>query len=310
MAKDDRQDNGCGISPGAGDAGDYRVFDRRAVRRNRERAAAGFDDHAFLIREIADRMAERLMEINRPFARALDLGSHDGAMIGHLRRRGSELVVATDLAPAFAATLAAPRLVADEELLPFADDSFDLVTSVLSLHWANDLPGTLLQVRRALRPDGLFLGAIFGAETLRELRQAFLEAESLIEGGVSPRVSPFTDIRLAGALMQRAGFALPVVDSDTITVTYPDALSLMRDLKGMGEANAHLERRQGFTRRRTLMTVAEAYHARHGLPDGRIPATFQILYLTGWKPHEGQQKPLRPGSGKVSLTQVLGNRAG
>lgn len=305
MAKDDEKDN-AGGSPGTG--GDFRVFDRRAVRRNRERAAADFQDHAFLIHEVADRMAERLMEINRPFLRALDLGSHDGTMAGRMRQRGSQFVVATDMARDFAAALPTPRLVADEELLPFADDCFDIVTSVLSLHWVNDLPGTLLQVRRALRPDGLFLGALFGAETLRELRQAFLEAEALIEGGVSPRVSPFTDIRLAGALMQRAGFALPVVDSDTITVTYSDALSLMRDLKGMGEANAHLERRHGFTRRRTLMTVAEAYHARHALPDGRVPATFQILYLTGWKPHESQQKPLRPGTGKVSLTEVLGSK--
>lgn len=308
MAKDDEKDNARRGAP-RGDAGsDFRVFERRAVRRNRERAAADFQDHAFLIHEVADRMAERLMEINRPFERALDLGSHDGTMATLLRQRGSRFVVATDMARDFATALPPPRVVADEEFLPFGADCFDIVTSVLSLHWVNDLPGTLLQVRNTLKPDGLFLGALFGAETLRELRQAFLEAESLIEGGVSPRVSPFTDIRLAGALMQRAGFALPVVDSDTITVTYSDALSLMRDLKGMGEANAHLERRPGFTRRRTLMTVAEAYHARHALPDGRIPATFQVLYLTGWKPHESQQKPLRPGSGKVSLTQILGSK--
>src|SRR5690606_15522979 len=144
---------------------------------------------------------------------------------------------------------------------------FNLVTSALSLHWTNDLPGALLQIRRALRPDGLFVGALLGGETLKELRQAFLEAESAIEGGVSPRISPFTDVRLAGSLLQRAGFALPVADADSLTVTYRDVFALMHELQGMGEANVHVGRRRGFTRRRTVLAAAEAYHAAHALPD-------------------------------------------
>lgn len=288
---------------------DITVFDRRNLRRHRERAVAGFADHAFLVEEVADRIAERLDDINRPFAHALDLGSHHGPLGRALQaRRGHESLISTDLAHGFARESAGLRVVADEEMLPFAPASFDLVTSALSLHWVNDLPGALLQIRAALRPDGLFLGALLGGETLRELRQAFLEAEAAIEGGVSPRVSPFADVRQAGALLQRAGFALPVADADMVTVTYSDAFALMRDLKGMGEANVHLGRRRGFTNRRTIVAAAEAYHATHALPDGRIPATFQVIYLTGWAPHESQQKPLRPGSATTRLADALGVR--
>jgi SAM-dependent methyltransferase len=190
-------------------------------------------------------------------------------------------------------------------MLPFADASFDLVVSGLSLHWVNDLPGALIQVRRALRPDGLFLAALLGGDTLIELRQALVEAETEVEGGASPRVSPFLDVREAGALLQRAGFSLPVVDLDTITVTWPDALALMKDLRGMGEANAVLERKKSFTRRGTLLSAAAGYQARHGDAEGRIPATFQIVYLTGWAPHDSQQRPLRPGAATSRLADAL-----
>jgi len=175
-------------------------------------------------------------------------------------------------------------VVADEEWLPFASARLDLVLSSLSLHWVNDLPGTLIQIRRALKPDGLFLAAMLGGETLRELRHALLEADLAKEGGASPRVSPFVDVRDAGDLLQRAGFVLPVADSDTLTVTYDDPLRLMRDLRGMGETNATHERRDRFSRRATFSRAADIYRQTFAAADGRVPATFQVIYLTGWTP--------------------------
>jgi len=190
--------------------------------------------------------------------------------------------------------------------LPFGAGRFDLVLSLLSLHWVNDLPGALAQINRSLKPDGLFLGCLLGGDTLSELRAAWMAAEIEVEGGASPRVSPFVDVRDAGALLQRAGFALPVVDSDVIRVSYGDPLSLMRDLRWMGESNAVRTRRTGFTRRQTLMRAAEIYVERFGR-DGRLPATFQVITLTGWHPDQiAQPQPLRPGSGQQSLADVLG----
>jgi SAM-dependent methyltransferase len=215
-------------------------------------------------------------------------------------------IVTTDLAPEMLAQTKGLRVCADEEQLPFADKSFDLIISALSLHWVNDLPGALIQIRRALVPDGLFMGAMFGGETLTELRQALAEAEIECEGGLSPRVSPFADLRDMGGLLQRAGFALPVVDSDRVTVTYGNPLKLMAELRGMGETNALIERRRTPMRRTTLMRAAAIYSEKFGLPDGRIPATFEITMLAGWSPHESQQKPLRPGSAKAKLADVLG----
>ncbi len=297
---------------------DMQVFDRRIHRLRRMRAAGIFAEHDFLLTEVAEQLTDRLQDINRHFPLALDLGTHTGILTRSLLSTGkASRVIATDFAHNFIRDVAGKTphinsdtiaVETDEEALPFAAQSFDLITSALSLHWVNDLPGALFQIRNCLKPDGLFMAAILGGETLKELRDAFLEAEVAIEGGVSPRVSPFTDVRLAGGLLQRAGFALPVVDVDTITVTYTDAFALMRDLQGMGETNVHLERRRGFTRRRTLVAMAEAYHARHAFPDGRIPATFQIIYLTGWAPHDSQQKPLRPGSAKMRLADALGVR--
>ena len=286
------------------------VFDRAAVRRHRDRAAAGFAGYDFLVREAAERLADRLEDVTRSFPVALDLGCHDG-LLGRLLagRGGIEVLVQGDLSPSMAAAAAAeerPALAADEEALPFAPASFDLIVSVLSLHWVNDLPGALLQIRQALKPDGLFLGALLGGETLHELRRALLRAESEIEGGASPRCSPVVDLRDAGALLQRAGFALPVADLDRITVTYDEPLKLMRDLRGMGEANATRDRRRGFTRRETLLRAAANYQEDCGRVDGRLPASFEVITLTGWAPHASQQQPLRPGSASQRLAEALG----
>jgi len=284
-----------------------RVFDRQSVRRNRARAAPGLDAAGFLYREVADRLADRLDDIRRVFPTALDLGCHAGEFGRALGGRGGiETLVQADLSPEMAVRAGANALACDEELLPFAPASLDAVFSSLSLHWVNDLPGALIQIRRALKPDGLFLAALFGGETLVELRQAWLEAEIAVEGGAGPRVSPFADLRDAAGLLQRAGFALPVADSDRLTVTYPDALSLMREVKAMGEANAVVERRRTPTRRETLAAAAALYQQRFADADGRIPASFQIIYLTGWAPSEIQQKPLRPGSAAHRLADALG----
>ncbi|HUC60566.1 MAG TPA: methyltransferase domain-containing protein [Alphaproteobacteria bacterium] len=294
---------------GEGDESAIRVFDRRMVRRHRERAAQARTGHDFLWREVAERLVDRLADTTRRFPDALDLGCHDGTLAKALAASGDakvERLVACDLAPAMAARAGGLAVVADEELLPFAPMSFDLVLSNLSLHWVNDLPGALIQARLALKPDGLFLAALLGGETLFELRAALIEAESEVEGGVSPRISPFADVRDAGSLLQRAGFALPVVDRDEIAVTYPDALALMRDLRNMGETNAVAARRRGFTRRATLLRAAAIYAQRFARPDGRVNATFQAIYLTGWAPHETQQKPLRPGSARARLADALG----
>jgi SAM-dependent methyltransferase len=288
------------------------------VRAHRERAARRFADHDFLFREAAERLCERLDDVSRVFPRALDLGARTGVLAPLLAPRGGiETLIHCDLSPAMMrAARARPCgregpsravVVADEEFLPFAEGSFDLIVSCLALHWTNDLPGALVQARRALKPDGLFLAALLGGETLVELRQALLDAELAETGGAGPRVSPFADLRDAAALLQRAGFALPVADSDTITVEYDNALDLMRDLRGMGEANAVVERRKDFSRRSTLLRAAAIYEDRFGKPaTGRMPATFQILTLTAWAPAPGQPQPLRPGAAAHRLAGALG----
>lgn len=286
-----------------------RVFNRRAVRRHRDRAAATLAGHDFLFVEVAARLAERLDEVRRTFPVAVDLGCHTGQLGAALQGRGGiGTLIQCDLSPAMAARAPGLRIAADEEVLPFADASVDAVFSCLGLHWVNDLPGTLAQVRRCLRPDGLFLAAMLGGETLRELRRALADAEIAEEGGLSPRVSPFADVRDVGGLLQRAGFALPVVDSETITVSYPDSLKLMADLRGMGEANAVLERRQTFLRRATLAAAGARYRALYAGADGRLPATFQVITLTAWAPHASQQRPLRPGAARARLADALGTR--
>ncbi len=286
-----------------------RIFDPKAVRQHRMRAAAALEGAEFLFDECAERLADRLGDINRRFPRALDLGCRGGHLRLHLPgQAGIEWLVEADPVPSFAARATPPRIVADADMLPFAAGSFDLVMSALVLHWINDLPGALLQLRHALKPDGLFLASLFGSETLTELRQALIEAESELEDGASPRVSPFADARDLAALLQRAGFALPVVDSDQIEVTYRDALGLMRDLRAMGESNALTTRRKNFTRRATLFRAAAIYEARYAQPDGRISARFEIATLTAWAPHASQPQPLRPGSAEARLSDALGTR--
>ena len=284
------------------------VFDRRAVRIHRDRAAGRISMHDFLLREIASRLIERLEDVKRDFPVALDLGCHTGEL-GHALRDHDkiEFAVSCDLSPAMVSKAGGPRVAADEESLPFGKGSFDLIISLLSLHWVNDLPGTFLQIHSSLKPDGLFLGAMLGGQTLKELRQALAEAEIAAEGGLSPRISPFADVRDAGDLLQRAGFALPVADSETLTVVYPDPLKLMTDLRGMGETNATIERRKSFTRRATLLDGLARYRSAFENTDGTVPATFQVIYLSGWSPHESQPKPLKRGSARTRLADALGN---
>ncbi|MGE5547085.1 MAG: methyltransferase domain-containing protein [Solirubrobacterales bacterium] len=288
---------------------DHRIFDRALVRKRRDRAAANFASHDFLVREAAERIADRLLDVTRTFPVALDLGCHTGELAATLMGRGGiQTLVQADLSPAMAGRAAAnghPSLAADEEWLPFADASFDLVMSVLSLHWVNDLPGALVQIRRVLKPDGLFVGALLGGETLKELRQALSEAEIAEEGGLSPRVSPFADVPDVGRLLQRAGFTLPVADSETLTVRYGDPMRLMADLRGMGETNAVADQRKGLTRRATLFQALSRYAALFLGEDGRMPATFQIVTMTGWAPHPSQPQPLKPGSATQSLAAAL-----
>ncbi|WP_460021644.1 methyltransferase domain-containing protein [Magnetospira thiophila] len=282
------------------------VFDRRAVRRHRDRAAPGFADFDFLLSEVAERLLDRLDDVKRSFPTALDLGCHTGELGSLLNGRGGiETLIQSDLSPAMAARAGSHALCADEEALPFAEQSFDLVLSCLSLHWVNDLPGALLQIRRALKPDGLFMAALFGGLTLAELRQSLGAAELQLEGGQSPRVSPFADVKDVGNLLARAGFTLPVVDTDLLTVSYGEPMKLMADLRGMGESNAVLERRKGFSRRATLMTARQQYLEDFAGEDGRVPATFQVLYLLGWAPHPDQPQAAARGSAQVCLTDIL-----
>lgn len=280
------------------------MFDRAALRARRARAAGNFAAHDFLYREIADRLADRLDDVVRQFPVALDLGTRGGRLAEVLGRRGGiETLVRMDLSPGF--VLPGTGVVGDEEFLPFATASFDLIVSVLGLHWVNDLPGALLQINRALRPDGLFLGAFFGGATLMELSDALRRAESEIEGALSPRTAPLADLHDAAGLMQRAGFALPVVDSETVTVTYADPFALMRDLRGMAETNVGAARRRSFSRRATLFRAAEIYMAEHAGPDGRIPATFDVITVMGWHPAANQQQPARRGSANARLADAL-----
>lgn len=283
-----------------------RVFDRPLLRRRRRRAQA-LGAATFLIDRAAADLAERLSAVLRRFAVAADLGSPTDAV----RRELGGLVdtlIAVDAAPEHVRAHGGPRVVADEEALPFADASLDLVVSALALQSVNDLPGTLVQVRRALKPDGYFLAALLGGDSLTELRQSFAAAEADLEGGVSPRVAPFIDARDAGALLQRAGFALPVTDVDRVTVRYASALGLMADLRRMGATNPLVERRRTPLRRATLMRMAETYAARFSDADGRVRASFDIVWLSGWAPHPSQPQPLKPGSAQVRLADALGTR--
>jgi NADH dehydrogenase [ubiquinone] 1 alpha subcomplex assembly factor 5 len=282
------------------------LFDRPAWRLHRERAARrGYVD--FLHAAAAERLIGRLDDVGRQFPVALDLGASSGALSRALARRpGTERVVSVDPCVALLGDQPGARVVADPELVPFRDGSFDLALSALTLHWVADLPGALVQLRRALKPDGLLLAAMLGGDTLAELRDVLIEAELTEEGGASPHVSPRVDLADIAALLQRAGFALPVADAERILVTYSDMFALIRDLRGMGETNALMARRRTPLRRRTLARAAALYAERYGLSDGRIPATFELLCLTGWAPAANQPRPLRPGSATHRLADALG----
>jgi SAM-dependent methyltransferase len=281
------------------------IFDRPLLRAHQRRARAR-GAATFLVDHVAAELAERLAAVLRIFDVAVDLGTPTDALRRALA--GTDKIGTLIAAEPSAGALDGEflRVAADEEALPFADASLDLVVSALALQWVNDLPGTLVQIRRALKPDGLLMAAMLGGDTLIELREAFASAESEIEGGLSPRVAPFADLRELGALMQRAGFALPVVDSDRLTVRYESAFALMRDLRAMGATNVLAERRRAPLRRATLMRMAEIYAERFADADGRVRATFEIVWLSGWSPHESQQKPLKPGSASQRLADALG----
>jgi SAM-dependent methyltransferase len=284
-----------------------RIFDRALLARRRGRAAAGAEQHDFLLARVADDLAERLAIVRRAFPRAVNIGAHHGLVSRRLRASGDfPFIVDQDHSLRLLERCEGPRVAADEEALPFADASLDLVVSGLALQLVNDLPGTLVQIRRALKPDGLLLAALLGGETLWELRQAWLAAEAEVTGGASPRVAPFADVRDLGALLQRAGFALPVVDAETVTVTYASPRALMRELKGMGASNMLAARHRRPVTRGLLARAEAIYAERFAGAGGRVAATFEILTLTAWAPDASQPKPLRPGSAQARLADALG----
>ncbi|HZC57256.1 MAG TPA: methyltransferase domain-containing protein [Xanthobacteraceae bacterium] len=281
------------------------IFDRALIR-SRRRRAARLGPITFLLDRVADEFADRLAAVMRHFDVAVDLGTPSDAVRSALTQLGSVgTIIRSDAALDCAAPLAQKSVAADEEALPFRDASLDLVVSGLVLQFVNDLPGVLVQIRRALKPDGLFLAALLGGETLTELRQSFAAAESEVEDGASPRVAPFADLRELGALLQRAGFALPVTDVDRVTVRYDTVFGLMGDLRRMGATNALVARRRTPLRRATLYRMAEIYAQRFADSDGRLRATFEIVWLSAWAPHPDQQKPLKPGSAKARLADAL-----
>lgn len=283
------------------------IFDRRLLQQRIQRAVKmavpGAD---FLLAYAAQDLEERLSTIERSFPLAVDLSGYNGLGAEILARSGkvqnivrieqdTRLLNGHDLS-----------VIADAEYLPLAAQSTDLLISLLSLQLTNDTPGAMIQIRQALKPDGLFLGAMIGAGTLGELRESLLQAEAELTGGVTPRVAPFADIRDVGGLLQRAGFALPVTDIENLTVRYDSLFDLMKDLRAMGMQNPLLERSRKPVSRQFFMRAAQIYAERFSDPDGRIRATFSIIWLSGWAPHESQQKPLRPGSAKTSLAEALG----
>jgi SAM-dependent methyltransferase len=277
--------------------GPPRIFDRALLDARRRRAASAPAD--FLLEAVADDLLDRLAAVKRTFALGVDLGTPLPLLADRLRHAGQAgRVVRLD-------RIGTPDVVADTEVLPLAPASVELIVSALALHWSDDLPGVLAQVRAALKPDGLFLAALLGGDTLTELRQSLAEAEAEVTGGASPRVAPFAELRTAGALLQRAGFALPVIDSDRRIVRYDTALHLMRDLRAMGATNVLRDRDRRPLRRQVLIRAAAIYAERFSDADRRIRATFDVISLSGWAPHASQQQPLRPGSAKTRLADAL-----
>jgi SAM-dependent methyltransferase len=260
-------------------------------------------------------LIETLSAINRPFDITLDMAARDGAfgraIAGTPVADKIGLLIEGELSEKLSAQQSGgARLTMDEETLPFGDDSLNLVVNALGLHTVNDLPGVLVQVRRALKPDGLFIGSLFGGETLTELRACLMEAELEMRGGYGPRIAPFAESPDLIDLLKRTGFNMPVVDSDRVTVTYEHPLRLMADLRLMGESNILLQRPRKGLNRAILEKASALYFERHADAEGRIAATFEIITLSGWKAHDSQQKPLRPGSAKMRLADALGVKEG
>lgn len=281
------------------------IIDAATLHRNKLRATRMDVEGAnFLLRHVANDIALRLSTISREFLLALDFNSADTTIAEMLERSATIETVASSRPPAFATKLPFD-LVAADDMLPIKNDSIDLIVSTLTLQMLNDIPGTLVQIRRALKPDGLFLGALLGGQTLHELRQSFLQAEAEITSSAQAHILPFMDVRDAGGLLQRAGFALPVTDSDTLTVRYDSAINLMLDLRAMGATNCLTNRSRKFLRRDVLARMIEIYARDFSDDDGRVRATFEVISLSGWAPHESQQKPLKPGSAKVRLADAL-----
>jgi len=292
-----------------------RLFDRRLLSRRLDRAAKTFAQAQFLRERAIEDLLHSLGAINRRFELALDIGARDGGFARELAASPDAgkvgLLIEADLSPAFLTQTQGPaRLIMDEEQLPFGDDSLDLIVSTLALHAVNDLPGVLVQVRRALKGDGLFIASMFGGETLKELRGCLMEAELEVRGGYGPRIAPFAEAPDLIELLRRTGFAMPVVDSDRVEVSYEHPLKLMADLRMMGESNILIDRPRKGLNRAILQRMAELYFERFADDEGRITATFEVITLSGWKPHESQQKPLRPGSAKMRLADALGVKEG
>lgn len=276
------------------------IFDPAQIRRNRLRAHGALKDHGFLIDWVSDQIIDRLSLVKREFPTVLNIGCRaQNGFSGRLKSAASaEALIEIDRTHA--------PIIAEEEFLPFGENSFNLITSAMNFHVINDLPGALIQMRRALKPDGLLLAGMLGGETLHELRHCLMEAEMNLTGGLSPRVAPFADKQDVGGLMQRAGYALPVVDSDIITVSYENMFKLMHDLRYMGEGNAIAARHKTIPPRDLFFEAAKIYAEKFSDPDGRIRATFEVIFMIGWVPHNSQQKPLRPGSAKNRLADALG----
>lgn len=297
-------------------AAPFVVFDRQVKRLQRNRAASDKEKSRltdYVKDEVAANMVDRLLDIKRRFPAVLDVGSGPGFISKHLDREITQKLIMTDSSEGMLyrdadleSEVPIERIVCDEENLPFEENSQDAIMSCLSMHWINDLPGTLIQIRRILRPDGVFIGSMFGGDTLFELRTSLQLAEIEREGGFSPRISPMTNSQSVTSLLNRAGFALSTVDVDEIQIRYPSIFELVEDLKWMGESNAVVSRRPHL-RKDTLLAAAAIYEEMHGLEDGSIPATFQIMHMIGWKPSPNQQKPAKRGSGTVHLGDALGD---
>lgn len=285
------------------------IFDQSLVEAHRRRALRQGDQKAtFLLDIVGQELADRVSVVERQFDKAMELHGYTGITARCLAETGKVGTVERVETDRAFGSADAPVTIAPLERIPAEPDSLNLLVSPLSLHLTNDTPGVFIQARRVLKPDGLFLAAIPGSGTLQELREALLAAEAELTGGASPRVIPFADVRDIGALLQRAGFALPVADAETYTVRYDSLFDLIRDLRAMGMNNPLASRNRKPMPKRFFLKAAEIYAERFSDPDGRVRATFSIIYVSGWAPHESQQKPLKPGSAKQRLSDALGAR--